>query len=214
MFTGIVEGLGIVEKKTRTRTGLRLAVRFEKRHLRLKTGDSVAVNGVCLTAAKIFPAGFEADVIPETLRATTLGRIEPGSQVNLERALRYGSRMGGHVVSGHVDGRGTVTRKVRSGREQILWVRVPAKVRRFCALKGSITLDGVSLTIQDFVRGCVKVALIPHTLKMTTLGWLASGAGVNVEADRPVRRTLNFRPVRENAAQLRRRLKTLAAAGF
>ncbi len=219
MFAGIIEDLGSILKKNETSKGVRLAIRFEKIHPHLKIGESVAVNGICLTAAKIIPRGFEADVVRETLQATTLGWLKSGAKVNLERALRFGDRMGGHTVSGHVDGRGRVTRRIRQGRQQVLFLRVPATIHRFCLPKGSIAINGVSLTLQSATRGMVKIALIPHTLKITTLGSLREGDFVNIEADRLARRALWARPSGvkprcENFRMLKRRLKVLKRQGF
>ena len=213
MFTGIIEDQGLISERAGTAKGLRLSIRFNRLNPKLKTGDSVAVNGVCLTAAKITPRGFEADVIEETIKATTLGFLEAGAAVNLERAVRFGGRMGGHAVSGHVDGCGAVVRRIIQRGQRILWIRLPARIRRFCLPKGSVTIDGVSLTIQDAKQGRIKIALIPYTLKITTLGCLREGSLVNIEADRSAG-SVQPQISRENAKTLKRKIVMMKRQGF
>ena len=217
MFSGIVEDQGIVLDRRQTPAGLRLRVRFAKLRPKLKTGDSVAVNGVCLTAAALIPNGFEADVVPETLKSTTLGRLRAGDKINLERALRFGRRLGGHLVSGHVDGRGRILKIQRLRGARILRVGLPAGLRRFCRVKGSITLDGVSLTLQDAGPQGVKIALIPHTSRVTTLGALREGAAVNIEVERAApagRDKKRTAAPRESGRTLQRKIRFLKTMGF
>ena len=173
MFTGLVEEQGEVAK-----SGARLAIRTGLAS-ELKRGDSIAVNGVCLTAVAIDGDGFEADVMEETLVRSSLGRLQQGDRVNLELALRVGDRLGGHFVQGHVDAVGRIA-SVEDGR---VWVEAPPEILRYCVEKGSITVDGVSLTIAGLRASAFEVALIPHTLEVTTLGALEPGDDVNLEVD-------------------------------
>jgi riboflavin synthase len=184
MFTGIVEEIGQVRGIARAgdvaRLDVRAAITLEGSDL----GASVAVNGVCLTVVERKPDGFAFDVGPETLAATALGRLAPGDRVNLERPLRLGAALGGHLVLGHVDGVGTVesVRRVESTTR----VRIAVPGRAFESLlvpKGSVAVDGVSLTVAALAPGAFEVMLIPHTLEVTTLGTLVAGHAVNIEAD-------------------------------
>ena len=211
MFSGIVQNRGTVVSAVKAGNKLRLAIRFEKKEAKLERGESIAVNGVCLTAAAISKSGFEADGVPETLQCTTLGFLQKGVRVNLERALRFGRRVGGHFVSGHVDGTGKLTSIRRRGRSAELWFEVPEKLCERMLPKGSVAIDGVSLTIQDVRGRLVKIAVIPHTLKATTLGSLKAGAQVNLEADI---RFESRKPVRETGAVLKRKIRKLQKLGF
>jgi riboflavin synthase len=184
MFTGIVEEIGVVRAVSRAGATARLAVGATLTLDGSDLGASVAVNGVCLTVVERKPDGFAFDVGPETLAATALGRLGPGARVNLERPLRFGAALGGHLVLGHVDGVGTVegVRRVESTTR----VRIAVPDRAFESLlvpKGSVAVDGVSLTVAALTPGRFEVMLIPHTLAVTTLGGLAEGDAVNVEAD-------------------------------
>lgn len=169
MFTGLIERTGVVE-----RAGARLAVRTGWRNL--KDGESIAVSGVCLTVASRSGDRAEFDLVRETLSRTTLGRLKRGARVNLERAMKAGDRLGGHVVQGHVDGTGRV---LRAGAD----FRVATPLAAQMVSKGSVTVDGVSLTVVDATDREFSVALIPTTLRLTTLGRLRRGARVNVEID-------------------------------
>jgi len=179
MFTGIIEEIGAVSR----RSGAELAILAEKVLDDLKEGDSVAVNGACLTVVAFFPKGFVAQVSPETYSRTTLGRLKPGHAVNLERAMRADGRFGGHFVLGHVDGIGQVT-SIREQGEFSLWqFTAPDEVARYLAPKGSIAIDGISLTLVAPERNTFGVAVIPATLRTTTLGSRRPGDPVNMEAD-------------------------------
>lgn len=159
-----------------------------------RTGDSIAVNGVCLTVTP-GKGHFTADAMPETLRRTSLGALAPGSKVNLERAMACGGRFGGHIVSGHVDACGRVGRLVREGIAVLMQVNVPRGVLKYVAEKGSVTLDGVSLTVASVDETSFTVSLIPHTMASTTMGMMRTGSPVNVEVDmlaRYVERMLDF----------------------
>jgi len=179
MFTGIVRELGTVASFD----GSRLVVAAAGTAAGAAVGDSVAVAGICLTVVERDEAGLAFDVVPETLSRTALGRLEPGSGVNLEPSLRVGDQLGGHVVQGHVDAVGGVRSVKPEGDGRRLWIDAPESVLAYCVEKGSIAVDGVSLTIAGFDDEGFEVALIPHTLAVTTLGALEPGDGVNLEAD-------------------------------
>jgi riboflavin synthase alpha subunit len=183
MFTGIVEQVGRV---TAVRSGpgaTRLGVEAGALFSGLPAGASVAVNGVCLTLAAVAGTTGEFDVVPETLRLTNLGSLRPGGRVNLERSLRAGDRLDGHIVQGHVDAAGRVQRVDRGGGEWKLWVAIDSGLMPFIGPKGSIALDGVSLTLVDVEASAFSVVLIPTTLERTTLGERRAGDLVNVETD-------------------------------
>ena len=195
MFTGIIEEIGEIAGVKRGQVSSRLAIRGKKIFSDLKLGDSVAVNGVCLTATSISGDIFEADVMAETLRRTNLGGFSNGTRVNLERAMAAGGRLGGHIVSGHIDGTGRVSSLVRE--ENAVWVRIDAedKILRYIIEKGSIAIDGISLTVAETGPGYFKVSIIPHTGEETTLLRRRPGDIVNLENDvvgKYVERLLNF----------------------
>ena len=184
MFTGIVQEIGTVAKVERPRGLIRLTVTAPKTAGRIQRLESVAVNGVCLTAVSVRPPAITFEAIGETQRVTTLGAARRGGRVNLEPSLRLTDRLNGHVVMGHVDGVGTVVARRERPAELALTVRVGPFVRRFLVPKGPVTLDGVSLTVGRTVTGSAfTVHLIPETLRQTTLRALAAGDRVNVEAD-------------------------------
>ena len=184
MFTGIVEETGRVEASDRHKSGARLLIACERVLSDMTLGASVAVNGVCLTAVDIREDGFSADLSPETLEKTTLGELGPGARVNLERPLSLATRLGGHLVQGHVDGTGTIEalRELGDGNSELL-VRVPTELEKFLVYKGSITVDGISLTIAAVDGAVVKVAIIPHTYEVTNLSARKAGDRVNIECD-------------------------------
>ncbi|MEA2298078.1 MAG: riboflavin synthase [Solirubrobacteraceae bacterium] len=179
MFTGLVADLGTVTGVEAGDEGARLRIETVLAG-ELAAGDSVAVNGVCLTALEPTAGSFEADVVAETLRRSSLGSLTAGERVNLELALRAADRLGGHVVLGHVDGLGEVTRAEASGE---ISVSVEAALLRYVVEKGSIALDGVSLTVAGVDERSLRVALIPETRRRTTLGRVRPGTRVNVEVD-------------------------------
>ncbi len=183
MFTGIIQTTGRLERRVARGTGARITVASARPLPRLAVGESIAVNGACLTVTSRAGRRFTADVSPETLRRTTLGRVAPGARVNLERALRVGDPIGGHVVQGHVDGMARLE-AVRPDRQWLLYrFRGPRALTPYLVEKGSVALDGVSLTVFSCRGPSFTVALIPHTLAQTTLGDLEPGVRVNVEAD-------------------------------
>lgn len=184
MFTGIVEEVGRVAAVEPRAQGSRLRIEAARVLEDLREGDSVAVSGVCLTAAQIDGSGFWADVSRETLERTTLGEACAGTRVNLERALRAGGRMGGHIVQGHVDGTGVVrVMEERGGGDWWMEVEAPAEVARYLVLKGSIAVDGISLTVARVAGPVFAVAVIPHTWANTTLREVRPGRRVNLETD-------------------------------
>jgi riboflavin synthase len=175
VFTGLVETTGIVAAP-----GERLAVEAS---VELAAGDSVAINGVCLTASAVSDVGFEADVMPETLRRTSLGSLAEGDTVNVELPLRAGDRLGGHVVQGHVDGLGKVESVGDESFARVVRIAAPRELLRYVVEKGSIAVDGVSLTVAEVDDAGFSVSLIPETLERTTLGDAAPGRSVNLEVD-------------------------------
>jgi riboflavin synthase len=179
MFTGIVREIGTVASFD----GSRLVVAGPETAPDAAVGDSVSVAGVCLTVVGTEAGQLAFDVVPETLSRTGLGRLEPGDVVNLEPSLRVGDQLGGHVVQGHVDGVGHVRSVMSEGDGRRLWVDAPEAVVRYCLEKGSVAVDGVSLTVAALDDDGFEVALIPHTLAVTTLGRLEPGDAVNLEAD-------------------------------
>jgi len=182
MFTGIVAGVGRVTDVARRGGGLRVAIAPPPRFGRFAAGESVAVAGVCLTAVK-GGALLVADLSRETLRRSRLGRLGPGDPVNLERALRWGDRLSGHFVMGHVDGIARVEGIARSGNSWTFTFTMPRGLARFVATKGSVALDGVSLTVAARRRGSFDVAVIPETHRRTTLGRVKAGDPIHFEAD-------------------------------
>lgn len=183
MFTGIVQEIGTITNRSPMDQGVRLAVRAPKTAQALAIGDSVCTSGVCLTCVAKDGERFFVDVSAETLRRTTIGDLKSGSLVNLEPALRLSDRLGGHLVAGHVDGTGALTAKRPEGASVLYTFTAPPEILRYAIEKGSITVDGVSLTLFDIAVDSFRVALIPHTLTVTTLGGLAVGARVNLEID-------------------------------
>lgn len=177
MFTGLIAETGEIQQ-----SGTRLAVRTPLA-AELAQGDSIAVNGVCLTAVELGGDRFEADVMEETLRLTTLGSLEPGDPVNLELALRVGDRLGGHFVQGHVDGTGTVEAVEQREHSRVVRITAEPDLLRYIFRKGSIAIDGVSLTVVDVDDEGFSVSLIPETLERTTLGSAREGDRVNLEVD-------------------------------
>jgi riboflavin synthase len=183
MFTGIVRELGRVAAVEGGAERIRLRVAAPETAAAAAAGDSVAVGGVCLTATEVADGVIAFDAVPETLRRTALHRLEAGAPVNVEPALRAGDPLGGHIVQGHVDGVGTVRSLVPEGDGMRLWVDSPFDLLRYCAEKGSIAVDGVSLTVAELDERGFAVALVPFTLAATTLGGLVAGDAVNLEVD-------------------------------
>jgi len=183
MFTGIVEELGTIVALEDQGDAVRLTVNGPLVTSDAGEGDSIAVNGCCLTVVTHRDGSFTADVMHETLAKTSLGAFEPGTRVNLERAVTPTTRLGGHIVQGHVDGTGTVVSRTPSEHWEIVEISVPAELERYLVAKGSITVDGISLTVVDVTADAFTVSLIPETLARTTLGFKQPGDVVNLEVD-------------------------------
>jgi riboflavin synthase len=182
MFTGLIETVGVVSELTRTESGVTLGIRTPLAS-ELRLGESVAVNGVCLTVTRSDAVGWSADIGPETARVTTLGSVAPGQPVNLERSMRADGRFGGHFVQGHADGVGIVDAIRQDGESYWIAVRVPSELEPFIIPKGSIAIDGVSLTVARLEPGLVQVMIIPFTWAHTALSSLRAGNPVNLECD-------------------------------
>jgi riboflavin synthase len=183
VFTGIVREVGRVASVDLGNGGIRLEVDAPETAAATAVGDSVAVNGCCLTAVSVDGRGIAFDAVPETLTRTSLGNLGAGARVNLEPSVRAGQPLGGHYVQGHVDGVGTVRTVADEGESRRVWVDAPPEILRYVVEKGSIALEGASLTVAGLDGDGFAVALIPHTLAETTLGELAPGAPVNLEVD-------------------------------
>ena len=183
MFTGIIEELGKIGAVKRHDAGSRLRVDAGLVTADIHNGDSIAVNGVCLTAIDVSPASFVADVSPETLDRTTLGQLNVGSPVNLERAVTPATRLGGHIVQGHVDGRGSFVSAVQTGGFWTVRIGFPRELAKYLVYKGSVTVEGISLTVAALGQEYFDVAVIPKTWEMTNLSTLQPGNSVNLEAD-------------------------------
>lgn len=182
MFTGIIEELGVVKQIDRQKT-VRLTILAKTVLEGLKIGDSLTVNGVCLTVVGFNTTEMIVEVSPETLGVTSLGSLKVGDGVNLERAMRLNDRLGGHLVTGHVDGVGRIKERRPEGESSALCIEAPPDVLNYCVKKGSIAVDGVSLTINDLTQKDFVVMIIPHTAKATTLGLKGIGDAVNLEVD-------------------------------
>jgi len=183
MFTGLIEEVGRIRRLAVTGAGGELWVEARAVLEDLRVGASIAVNGVCLTVTEVERDGFRAQLSAETLRRTTFGQLRPGRLVNLERALRLGDRLGGHIVQGHVDGIGRFLERRPEGESWIFRFAFPSDLGRYLVPKGSVAVDGISLTIAGLHEAWFEVAIIPHTFRMTNLRELAPGDGVNLEAD-------------------------------
>ncbi len=183
MFTGIVEELGSVKALRREAGAARLTISASTVLGSTAIGDSICVNGVCLTVVEMNKSDFSADVAVETLKVTNLGELKIGARVNLERALQLSARIGGHLVSGHVDAVGRIREKREEGNGWRIFIDAPEAVLRYVIKKGSIAVDGISLTVADVDPSGFSIAMIPHTAKLTTLGFKKAGDSVNLESD-------------------------------
>ena len=183
MFTGIIEETGILVSSARGPRSCVLNIRARAVLDGTGPGDSIAVNGVCLTAATVSPTGFTADVMPETLARTGLGSMKPGALVNLERAMAADGRFGGHIVSGHIDGTGTISNIEKDGNAVWYTLQASPQILRYIVEKGSVALDGISLTVAEVRADYFKVSVIPHTLAQTALAQKRTGDCVNIEND-------------------------------
>ncbi|MBU1487462.1 riboflavin synthase [bacterium] len=179
MFTGIIEEKGTICERESTS----LRIKANEILLGTRTGDSVAVNGVCLTVVDLNRDSLKAEVIHETLRLTNLGGLNIGDKVNLERALSFSDRLGGHLVSGHIDGKGRIIKKRREGNALLFSFSLPEELTRYIIKKGSVAVDGISLTVTDVQRNSFSVSIIPHTLSQTILEEKSVGYEANIEVD-------------------------------
>lgn len=179
MFSGLVEELGTIQKISNNQ----ICVKAEKVLQGTRIGDSIAVNGVCLTVTKLTEGGFWADVMPETFSRSNIGELTSGAPVNLERAMAADGRFGGHIVSGHIDGSGKITKIQNDGNAVRFWIAAEHKILRLIVEKGSITVDGISLTVVSVSDSDFSISIIPHTLVETTLGQKRVGDSVNLEND-------------------------------
>ena len=183
MFTGIVEEMGVVQVLVKGLQGAGLTVLAKSTMEGLNVGESIALSGACMTVVDSGADRFRVDLSPETLKVTTLGLLKPGDPVNLERAMQLTSRLSGHLVTGHIDAMGTIRERIQEANAILLTIEAPRDVLRLCVPKGAITVDGVSVTINDVTGQGFRVAIIPHTAKLTTLGIKRPGDVVNIESD-------------------------------
>lgn len=196
MFTGLVVELGTVTELKPLKQSYNITVKAQKVLENLKIGDSIAVNGACLTVVKISGNAFTADIMPETVKLTNLRNLKSGDKVNLERTLKLSDGLDGHIVSGHVEGIGVITSKKAQGIAEIVTVKTPPQLLKYIIKKGSIAIDGISLTVTEVTGSSFSVSLIPHTAKETTLGFKKPGDEVNLETDiigKYVEHLLNFK---------------------
>ena len=183
MFTGIIEELGLIKKIRSKSSGLQFSISAKAIMNDLKIGDSLSINGVCLTVIQYSAGLLTFDLISETLEKSNLGNLNEGDSVNLERALKADGRFGGHIIQGHVETLGVILDKQQKESDSILWVGLDPEWMRYCIPKGSIALDGISLTIAKIDANMIEIALIPHTLKTTTLGSKSKSDTINIETD-------------------------------
>jgi riboflavin synthase len=183
MFTGLIAELGKVDNLKKEKDSYRLTVSAKKIPPQLQRGESIAVNGACLTVTEFSSEKFTVDVMPETARRTTIGTLEKGDKVNLERTLHLSDGLDGHIVSGHIDGVGTISKVVPEGIAKVVTITTPPELLRYIIVKGSIAIDGISLTVTAVTQTGFSVSLIPLTVEDTTLGFKNIGAKVNLETD-------------------------------
>lgn len=194
MFTGIIEELAKIRVITRDKVTLECKTVLDD----IKLGDSIAVNGVCLTVTDIFSDGYSADISPETQKVTTLGHLTSGDYVNLERALPANGRLGGHIVSGHIDGIGKLLSCKKLGDFYEITIELPENISKYTVHKGSVAVNGISLTIAETQANVIKLAIIPHTFENTNLKFLKSGDYVNIETDILAKYVEKFLSTRDN----------------
>lgn len=199
MFTGIVEEFGIIKNISTTRQSAKLYISANKILQDANIGDSIAVNGVCLTVTEYGYNWFCADVMPETMRRTALGDLTSGQQVNLERALRLSDRLGGHIVTGHIDGVGIIQTKNTIENATVIVLQTESSLLRYVVTKGSVALDGISLTVVDCGNDWLSVSIIPHTLSTTTLHFKSIGDKVNIETDMIAKYTEKLLKLNQNS---------------
>lgn len=217
MFTGLVEELGTIISIAKGARSARLFIAASQVLEDGKIGDSIAVNGVCLTVVAIEGNGFQADVMAETLNKSNLGDLRPGEKVNLERALRLSDRLGGHLVSGHIDGVGKIIRQEVMDIAIVTEIEAPSELLKYVIPKGSVAIDGISLTVVSVQKNSFTVSLIPHTAKITSLGFKKVGDKVNLEADivgKYIERMMHYQNDSENESESQLSMEFLADNGF
>lgn len=217
MFTGLIEELGKVASLSREHISARIKIAAVKVLEEIKIGDSIAVNGVCLTVVSYGQNYFEADVMWETLKKSSLEHLVVGDMVNLERALRLGDRLGGHLVSGHIDGVGIIINQQKVGIALVTEIQAPEKALKYMIREGSIAVDGISLTVAEVKKDSFLVSLIPHSAKVTTMGLKKKGDQVNLEGDligKYVERLMSFKNSDSKTSNSSLSLETLAEHGF
>lgn len=215
MFTGIIESVGTLTQLTKKNDGYRVEIATGKLDLSdVKLGDSIASNGVCLTVVSIGGQSFCADVSGETVSLTGFSHYSVGQVINLEKAVTPTTRLGGHMVSGHVDGRGTIERIEQQGNSWDYWVSSPPELMRYIALKGSITIDGISLTVNGLEDTSFRLTIVPHTSQETTISQFAIGAKVNIEVDQIARYLERLMSVESHESNSSVNMDLLARSGF
>ncbi len=216
MFTGIVEELGVIHGLELENASPSLGMKANVILSDMKIGDSISVNGVCLTVISFDSDSFKAEVMPETLRKTALLDLKRGDRVNLERALSLGDRLGGHLVSGHIDGVGMIRKKQRESNALVIEIQAPPEILKYAIPKGSMAVDGISLTVVEVMGDSFTVSLIPHTAEYTTLGFKSAGSRVNLEGDVIGKYVEKFMSARREGQESQKglTLKDLAEKGF
>ncbi len=214
MFTGLIEELGIVKNIAPIAGGIKLQIGAKQILDDLKTDDSVAVNGICLTATKVSESGFWVDAVGETLKKTTLGTFKPNQKVNLERAVSLQTRLGGHMVQGHVNGKAVITRIEKLGENYALDVVLDRQLERYTILEGSIALDGISLTIARLSGTTVGINIIPHTWANTNLATLKTGNNMNIEVDVIAKYIEKLLPFKQHGTSAKLSFQKIKDLGF
>lgn len=213
MFTGLVQMLGVVSDVRRVENGMDIVISVPDTG-DLKVGDSMLTNGVCLTATEVYDTGFVVHAVSETLSRTTLGSLKRGDKVNLERALSPGDRLDGHIVTGHIDGVGRIEKRIRAGTAVNFWFSASKDITRLIVEKGSIAVDGISLTVTGVTDTAFGVSIIPHTLENTTLGFKYPGDLVNLETDIIGKYVVKLLEAYNKSSSNRMGLEFLAEHGF
>lgn len=215
MFTGIIESVGTLTQLTKKNDGYGVEIATGKLDLSdVKLGDSIASNGVCLTVVSVGGQSFCADVSGETVSLTGFSHYSVGQVINLEKAVTPTTRLGGHMVSGHVDGRGTIERIEQQGNSWDYWISSPPELMRYIALKGSITIDGISLTVNGLEDTSFRLTIVPHTSQETTISQFAIGAKVNIEVDQIARYLERLMSVKSHESNSSVNMDLLARSGF
>ncbi|NRA53213.1 MAG: riboflavin synthase [Gammaproteobacteria bacterium] len=215
MFTGIIEAVGQLKKLVNCGSDYQVEISTNGLDLAdVKLGDSIASNGICLTVVKLTPSSFFADVSSETIRLTGFANYQLGQKINLEKAVTPTTRLGGHMVSGHVDGVGTVERIISNGRSTDYWIKAPTELMRYIAHKGSITVDGISLTVNGLEQDSLRLTIVPHTASETTISQFRIGSRVNLEVDQIARYLERLMQVNKQEQQGSVTMDLLARSGF